>query len=894
MSATPDEGRSSLYRYRFGTAEFDEARFELRVGGEPVEVQRKPLEILAYLLAHAGEVVTKDELLATVWEGRPTVENVVANAIAKLRAALGPENAEHILTQPRVGYRFSGSVERVAVGRVLASSLDLKAGDPVPHRQHFVLDTLIGRSAGSEVWTARHQKTRELLVYKFSPDGERLSALKREATLYRVLRDSLGERPDIVRIIDWNFEAPPFFLECEYGGQSLPEWAEANGHLAALSLPQRLDLFLQIADVVAAAHSVGVLHKDLKPTNVLVAPRGEGAWQIRLTDFGSGRLLQPDRLADIGVTRLGLTLTQTVLGDSTSGTPLYLAPELIAGQPPTVQSDLFALGIMLYQLVVGDLRKPMVPGWERDVPDELLREDIAAATDGDRTRRLANVAELTERLRTLETRRVEKQRMVAAEDAARSANEALQRSRVRRPWIIAAMTILATGLAVSTWLYRDAQLASQRTAAINEFLNWDVLANTGALKTDSDPDPTMLRVLKHATTTVGERFANDPASEARIRLAIGQGLGGLGDYVAAEEQLQLAIQLFKRAHGEHDGRTLDGLYTLAGLLLEQSKFLEAELILADLDNLGSRAARTNINAMKGHALRGMLRATRKDCAGALQDFEAAQQFDLGTSPEANYNRYNIRSWVGQSLNCLGRHEEARAVYASLLGPQHNLAEIGPALMAYARMGFAEALHRTGRSTDAEPEFLRALHEIETGIGEVDALTLGQALVQIGMFYLDIGQFSDARRHLTRARELLTSIGDQQEKALDALRALGVISYSSGVLQQAIAELTTAREGFIAVFGSASPDVQGTNYWLAAALADVGRIDDANELLASLDPEALRISLGGLNWPTRLEALRAKLMVQQGQDEGRERLAASLAQLERDGVPAWVLERLSTP
>ena len=891
MNATPDAGNSSLYRYRFGTAQFDEARFELRVSDTVVDVQRKPLEILAYLLAHAGEVVTKDELLATVWDGRPTVENVVANAIAKLRSALGSDNAERILTQPRVGYRFSGPLERIAVGRTLASSLELKAGDPVPLRQNFVLDALIGRSAGSEVWTARHPKTRQLLVYKFSPDGERLSALKREATVYRVLRDSLGERDDIARIIDWNFEAPPFFLECEYGGSNLPEWAEANGHLAALSLSERLDLFLQIADVVADAHSVGVLHKDLKPTNVLVAPRFEG-WQIRLTDFGSGRLLEPERLAEMGVTRLGLTLTQSMVADSTSGTPLYLAPELIAGQTPTVQSDLFALGIMLYQFAVADLRKPMVSGWERDIQDELLREDIAAATDGDRTRRLASVTDLAERLRMLEPRRAERQRLAAAELAARSATEALQRSRARRPWIFAAMAILAVGLAVSSWLYRDAQLASQRTEAINEFLNWDVLANTGALKTDGDPDPTMMRMLKHAAVAVGERFANDPASEARIRLAIGQGLGGLGDYVAAEAQLHLAIDLFKRAYGASDSRTLDSLYTLAGLLLEQSKFLEAEALLAELDTLSTHATRTNINAMKGHALRGMLRATRKECAGALQDFETAQQFDLGTSPEANYNRYNIRSWVGQSLNCLGRHEEARAVYAALLGLQHNLAEVGPALMAYARMGFAEALHRTGRSTDAEPEYLRALHEIESGIGEVDALTLGQALVQIGSFYLEIGRFDTARVHLGRARELLNPISELQEKGLDALRALGVISYSSGEVQRAVAELATAREGFTTVFGSASPDAQATNYWLAAALADAGREEEAYELIADLEPDALRTALGGLSWSSRIDALRAKIMILRGDNkEGEALRVTALAQLQRDGVPQWIIDLL---
>lgn len=91
----------SLYRFRFGSAEFDQARFELRVGGKVVAVQRKPLEVLAYLLMHPGEVVTRDELLEMVWEGRPAVDNVVANAMAKLRAALGADHAARIVTQDR-------------------------------------------------------------------------------------------------------------------------------------------------------------------------------------------------------------------------------------------------------------------------------------------------------------------------------------------------------------------------------------------------------------------------------------------------------------------------------------------------------------------------------------------------------------------------------------------------------------------------------------------------------------------------------------------------------------------------------------------------------------------------------------------------------------------------
>ena len=228
-------------------------------------------------------------------------------------------------------------------------------------------------------------------MFKFARGGERLSAIKREATLMRVLRDTLGERDDFVRVLDWNFETEPCFLECEYGGESLPEWAGAHGEFAGWNQAQRLDFFLQVAVAVDAAHGVGVLHKDIKPANILVRPRRDGGWQACLTDFGSSRLLQPGRLAELGITGLGLTVTRPDAGSS-GGTPLYLAPELVAGQPPTVRSDLYALGVLLYQLLVGDLRRPMAPGWERDIDDPLLVEDISRATDGDPARRLGSVA----------------------------------------------------------------------------------------------------------------------------------------------------------------------------------------------------------------------------------------------------------------------------------------------------------------------------------------------------------------------------------------------------------------------------------------------------------------------------------------------------------------------
>jgi non-specific serine/threonine protein kinase len=75
-------GRAVLYRYRFGSVQFDESRFELEVAGTVVDLELKPLQVLGQLLAHAGEVVSREELLEEIWAGRVTVEHVLTNAVA--------------------------------------------------------------------------------------------------------------------------------------------------------------------------------------------------------------------------------------------------------------------------------------------------------------------------------------------------------------------------------------------------------------------------------------------------------------------------------------------------------------------------------------------------------------------------------------------------------------------------------------------------------------------------------------------------------------------------------------------------------------------------------------------------------------------------------------------
>ncbi|HEY0231004.1 MAG TPA: winged helix-turn-helix domain-containing protein, partial [Dokdonella sp.] len=633
------------YCYRFDGAEFDEARFELRVAGLPVEVERKALEVLAYLLRHAGEAVSKEELLREVWAGRITVDKVLPNAIAKLRRALGETNAARIVTQPRIGYRLDGAVERIAVGRRLSSQLELTASQPVPARENFLLRRQLGSNGGSEVWLAEHAKTRALRVYKFAADGERLRCLKREASLSRVLRESLAECEHFVDILDWNFESPPFFLECEYGGQNLLEWAEEK--LPAISQEERLTLFLQIADAVAAAHGVGVLHKDLKPANVLIAANAQG-WLVRLTDFGSGRLLDPERIEALGISQFGLTLTQNLSADSRMGTPLYIPPEVFAGHAPTAQSDVFALGIMLYQLLAGNLAKPMASGWEQDVADELLREDIRLATDGNPQRRLASAAELAARLRDREMRRAQIEQSRADEKQTRAVREALARSRARRPYLIALVTALAAGVVVSLGLYQaalrarnDARRELDRATAINRFLNEDLIGRSNPLVVAKGQGASLKDVLLGARDRVAKRFASQPLTEASIRTSLTMLFNMIELLPEAEGEARQALSLYERAEGAASENALRARTLLARLLTRTAKFDECLDQLKTLDRLtaGSQDASTRYLVASAW---GIYHMNQGDYAKALPLYRTAIPLLRQTEPDNSTMRDSMR------------------------------------------------------------------------------------------------------------------------------------------------------------------------------------------------------------------------------------------------------------
>jgi serine/threonine protein kinase len=795
-----DQGAGQVdRRWLFGAAVLDERTLELHVEGKPVDLERKSLQVLMHLLSHAGEVVTKDEMLAAVWPGRILSDSVITSCMARLRDALRDDAQSVIKTVHGFGYRLIAPVKVEAAPVTAPARFEFKPGEHLPARPLWSLIERLGTGGHGEAWLARHDKTKEKRVYKFAADSDALVTLKREITIYRLLHDSLGDRPDFVHLLDWNLEEPPYFLEYDYlEAGSLSSWAKAQGGLDRIPLAARLDIAAQIADALGAAHSVGVLHKDLKPSNVLIEPHAGGAPQIKLCDFGSGGVLDVQRLERMGITRLGFT--HTVTAHSAAGsTPVYLAPEVISGQPFTVKSDIYALGVLLYQLAVGNFHKPLAPGWELDVADEVLREDIALAAEGHPERRIADAGRLAQRLRTLDERR----RTLAADRAtkaeAESARLQMERMRARRGWVRLALAALVAGVTISSLLYVDARRSRDAAAeaaatskAVSEFLSRDLFASVSADR-QSVRDLTVKQVLDTAALQIDKRFGGKPDVAAELHASVGGAYSTVLDAAAAVRHMKKAIALYDQLHGEGSepalrvsGQLISLEYTL-GELPASLAFLAATL----------RAGEARLGAKNPDVLQ------LKQSVGLAFFWLGEWQRSVAVLEDVLTNADNpgidvtfrgrTETLLGLNLRFLGDLAASESRLRSAL--DHLTAELGTdhLRVAAARGHLADVLVAAGRLVEADTELNTALAAARRWVDDRDGSVLSLIVVQARL-RLEQDRIDEAIRLAQEALGHLSTypehVVDQsfwfREVQAEALQRLGRLPEAESAMRAALA------------------------------------------------------------------------------------------------------------
>ncbi len=745
----------------------------------------------------------------------PAVERIILRCL-RYQAERRPESPAEVAAVLR------SAGEETAPGWRPSSDLE------IPGRPHWRLQKKLSQGGFGEVWLAGHTQTRERRAYKFCFEAERLRSLQREITVFRLLQEELGECDNIARILDWNLDRPPYFIESAYTeGGNLVDWAAEQGGITEVPLADRLEIVAQVAMALAAAHSVGVLHKDVKPRNVLSAAGGGGRPRAVLTDFGIGEITERERLADRSITVLGLTELATGSDRGTSGTRLYLAPEVVAGKAPTIQADVYALGVMLFQLTVGDFDRFPSPGWERDVDDELLAEDIACFVDSSPERRPGNAREVAERLRRLEERRAAREDERAAREAAKTA-----RRRRRLVTLVAAVStvflIVVSVLAFQALRARDdAKRGREQAEQLIDFMLGDLhesLEKSGRLDLLAE----VARGSKGFFDTLSER--DEPADAAYNRgitlLNIGDVLLDQGDAEAARGSYQSALELFEaRAVREparpewRRGRSLSRLKlgevlghqgdTAPALATLQTALAEAEsLAAADPGHPGRGLA-----VARAHFQLARLQSQTGERESALEAARtaAAMAEDLTRAPGPIDWRVwllllDARILVG---DVLGFHQEldaASEVYRDAQGLAERLATEDPTHALWPRR-LARIHYQIGFVHWWRSDLAAALESFRSARDAYQRLTaadptrvewraqLAQCLRLIARVHADLGEPGAGLELYRESLAILTRLVEEDPTRQTWRKRLGRLHQSIGMTHLELGETSSALESY---------------------------------------------------------------------------------------------------
>ena len=693
--------------------------------------------------------------------------------------------------------------------------------------------------------------------------------------LRRFLRErqilaTLGH-PYIAPLLDGGAWIPPGsaesqpFIVMEYV-EGLPITAHCEE--MKLSLRQRLRLFRQACEAIAYAHQRLIVHRDIKPGNILVTPSGVP----KLLDFGIAKLLDPE------------TGSSTLTAAGLSGmTPDYASPEQVRGDLVSTLTDVYSLGALLYEILTGRRAHQLVSRDPLEIAREVceremqppsivggrhLRGDldiiVLKAMQKDPARRYPSVEQFSEDIR----RFLDGLPIVARPDTL--AYRALKFAQRRRASVVGAAAVLLAltgGIAASSWQAIRATRAERTANAVNEFLENDLLAKAGASAqsnpgTKPDPDLRVRTALDRAAARIGSRFGGQPLVEASIRQTIGKAYLDLGLLSEARKNMERTLEIRRRVLGGEHPLTLRSMNTLWEVsLLREGQYGRAEVLFARLLAVERRVLGKEhpdtLNTMNDLA-------TAYDEEGKHAQAEAlcfeVLETRRRTLGEEHPDTLTSMHDLGVLYAMLGKHAQARALNTKVVAIRRRvLGEEHPdTLQSMSSLG---ALYvREGNYTEAEPLMTRLAEVQRRVLGENHPATQSTTN-NLGTLYIYEGRYTQAEPLFARLLEARRKQGDDSEVLL-TMNNLALVYRAEGKYGQSEALFTRILEVRRRELGEQHPNTLLTMTNLATVYRGERRYTEAEALYIAAVEGQRRAS--GEQHPSTLGAMDNLAMLYRAQ------------------------------